>query len=42
MKNRAFLLPGIQETRKAQGDYVYYLDSDDEITPDCIETLVIS
>ena len=24
----------------ASGDYVYFLDSDDEITPDCIETLV--
>jgi glycosyltransferase involved in cell wall biosynthesis len=24
----------------ATGDYLYFLDSDDEITPDCIETLV--
>jgi glycosyltransferase involved in cell wall biosynthesis len=27
-------------TLAAKGDYVYYLDSDDEITRDCIETLV--
>lgn len=26
-------------TDAAQGDYIYYLDSDDEITPDCIEKL---
>lgn len=26
-------------TNVATGDYLYYLDSDDEITPDCIETL---
>lgn len=24
----------------ASGEYIYFLDSDDEITPDCIETLV--
>lgn len=27
-------------TEVATGDYVYYLDSDDEITPDCLEQLV--
>jgi glycosyltransferase involved in cell wall biosynthesis len=27
-------------TVASTGDYIYYLDSDDEITPDCIETLV--
>lgn len=27
-------------TSAAKGDYVYYLDSDDYITPDCIESLV--
>ena len=27
-------------TKEAAGKYVYYLDSDDEITPNCIETLV--
>ena len=27
-------------TAASAGDYVYYLDSDDAITPDCIETLV--
>lgn len=27
-------------THRASGDYVYYLDSDDEITSDCIERLV--
>ena len=27
-------------TEVATGDYIYYLDSDDEITPDCIEKLV--
>lgn len=28
-------------TLEAKGDYLYYLDSDDEITNDCIETLMI-
>jgi glycosyltransferase involved in cell wall biosynthesis len=27
-------------TRAAKGEYVYYLDSDDELTPICIESLV--
>lgn len=27
-------------TLKSTGDYIYYLDSDDEITPGCIEVLV--
>ncbi|MCW0484119.1 glycosyltransferase family 2 protein [Gaoshiqia sediminis] len=27
-------------TLAATGEYIYYLDSDDEITPDCIDTLV--
>ena len=27
-------------TAAAAGDYLYYLDSDDEITPDCLEKLV--
>lgn len=27
-------------TDAAQGDYIFYLDSDDELTPDCIEKLV--
>lgn len=27
-------------TKEASGDYVYYLDSDDDITPDCIEKLL--
>lgn len=26
---------------KSTGDYVYFLDSDDDITPDCIESLVL-
>ena len=26
-------------TKAAKGEYIYYLDSDDEITPDCIEKL---
>lgn len=26
-------------TEAAQGDYIFYLDSDDELTPDCIEKL---
>lgn len=28
-------------TDTARGEYVYYLDGDDEITPDCIEKLVL-
>jgi glycosyltransferase involved in cell wall biosynthesis len=28
-------------TNTATGDYIFYLDSDDEITPDCIETLLV-
>ena len=27
-------------TNVATGEYVYYLESDDEITPDCIERMV--
>lgn len=27
-------------TKAARGEYIYYLDGDDEITPDCIEKLV--
>ena len=38
-KNRGLSAARNTGTRKAQGDYVYYLDSDDEITPDCIEKL---
>lgn len=29
-------------TKIATGTYIYYLDSDDEITPDCIEKLVVA
>ena len=36
-------LSGARNTgiRKAKGDYLYFLDSDDTITPDCIEKLVM-
>ena len=27
-------------TKAATGDYIYYIDSDDDMTPDCIEKLV--
>ena len=35
-------LSGARNTgiRNAQGDYLYFIDSDDSITPDCIEKLV--
>lgn len=36
-------LSGARNTgiRKASGDYLYFLDSDDTVTPDCIEKLVM-
>lgn len=40
-KNRGLSAARNTGTRKAQGDYVYYLDSDDEITPTCIESLLL-
>ena len=39
-KNRGLSAARNTGTRHATGDYIYYLDSDDEITPDCIEKLV--
>jgi len=40
-RNRGLSAARNTGTRKAQGDYVYYLDSDDEITPTCIESLLL-
>lgn len=39
-QNRGLSAARNTATDAATGDYVFYLDSDDEITPDCIETLV--
>lgn len=39
-KNRGVSAARNTGTDVATGEYVYYLDSDDEITPDCIEKLV--
>lgn len=36
-RNRGLSAARNTGTDAAQGDYIYYLDSDDEITPDCIE-----
>lgn len=39
-KNRGLSAARNTGTEAATGDYIYYLDSDDEITNDCIELLV--
>lgn len=38
-KNRGLSAARNTGTAAATGEYIYYLDSDDEITPDCIEKL---
>jgi len=39
-RNRGLSAARNTGTEYATGDYIYYLDSDDEITPNCIEILV--
>ena len=39
-RNRGLSAARNTGTKAATGDYLYYLDSDDEITPDCLEKLV--
>ena len=39
-RNRGLSAARNTGTDAAQGKYIYYLDSDDEITPDCIQLLV--
>ena len=40
-RNRGLSAARNTGTHEATGDYLYYLDSDDEITDDCIEKLVL-
>lgn len=39
-RNRGLSAARNTGTEAATGEYLYYLDSDDEMTPDCIETLL--
>ena len=39
-KNRGLSAARNTGTYLAQADYIYYVDSDDEMTPDCLEKLV--
>ncbi|MBR7029705.1 MAG: glycosyltransferase family 2 protein [Prevotella sp.] len=39
-QNRGLSAAGNTGTEVATGEYLYYLDSDDEITSDCVETLL--
>lgn len=39
-KNKGLSASRNTGTEKATGDYIYYLDSDDELMPNCIEHLV--
>lgn len=39
-KNRGLSAARNTGTAAAKGEYIYYLDSDDDITPDCIEKLL--
>jgi len=39
-KNRGLSAARNTGTASATGDYIYYLDGDDELTPNCIETLI--
>lgn len=40
-RNRGLSAARNTGTNAATGDYVFYLDSDDELTPDCIEKMIL-
>ena len=40
-KNRGLSAARNTGTKAATGEYIFYLDSDDEITPDCLEKMIL-